>query len=175
MLNMSVRFFGHRDRSYTILGIEFRDDGPYIWYPWMGDRQEKYLTIVLSPSAAQDMARACFQMAHETVHLLAPSGGQNANNLEEGVACYFSLFYMELYYKEKNRKEPKWNYTEESYKRALKLVLPRLNEDINCIRRLRERTPSFRDISQEEIRKEFLELAEEDVCFLTSKFMRGED
>lgn len=130
---------------------------------------------MLSASAAQDMARACFQMAHETVHLLAPSGGQNANNLEEGVACYFSLFYMELYYKEKNRKEPKWYYTEESYKRALKFVLPRLNEDIYCIRRLRERKPSFRDISQEEIQTEFPELGEEDVCFLLSKLVRGED
>ena len=175
MLNMAESFFRPRDRSYTILSIEFRDDGPYIWYPTFRDEQDKYITIMLSTSAARRMSQACFQMAHETVHLLAPTGGQNANNLEEGVACYFSLYYMELYYKEKNLNEPKWYYTKNSYNRALKLVTRRLEEDIYCIRRLRERQPSFRDISQEEIHKDFPELAEEDVCFLTSKFIRGED
>ena len=33
-------------------------------------------------------------MAHETIHLLAPSCGRNANNFEEGVACYFAAYYM---------------------------------------------------------------------------------
>ena len=113
MLEMAECLFGQRDCSFTILGIKFRDDGPYVWYPEIGDGQEKYITIMLSSSAAQNMSRACFQMAHETVHLLAPTGGQNANNLEEGVACYFSLYYMELYYKEKNLNEPKWVLYEE--------------------------------------------------------------
>ena len=171
MLNMAEDFFSPRDQSYTILSIEFRDDGPYIWYPEIGDGQEKYITIMLSTSAAQKMSQACFQMAHETVHLLAPVRIEDATNLEEGVACYFSLYYME-----KELNEPKWNYTGmKSYARVLELVRPRLEEDRYCIRRLRERQPSFRDISKEELRKEFPELTEEEVCFLTSKFIRGED
>ena len=48
----------------------------------------------LSLSAATNILQACYQMAHETVHLLAPSGGRNANNFEEGVACYFAAYYM---------------------------------------------------------------------------------
>ena len=37
---------------------------------------------------------ACYQLAHEAIHLLAPLGGRNANALEEGLATYFSLWYV---------------------------------------------------------------------------------
>ena len=111
-----------------------------------GGTQTGKVNIILSTSAGQDMSQACFQMAHETVHLLAPVRIEDATNLEEGVACYFSLVYME-----KKRIEPKLYYDMKSYKHVLKLVTPRLKEDRYCIRRLRERQPSFRDISKEEI------------------------
>ncbi len=169
MLEMAENLFERRDCSYTILGIEFAGDDPEIRYP--EGFEGKKIIIRLSSSAAQKMSKACFQMAHETVHLLAPVRIEDATNLEEGVACYFSLYYME-----KKRIKPKWYYTEvKSYERVLELVRPRLEEDRYCIRRLRERQPSFRDISKEEIRREFPKLTEEDVCFLTSKFIRSED
>ena len=167
MLEMAESLFERRDCSYTILGIEFADDGPKIRYP--EGLEGKKIMIRLSSSAAQKMSQACFQMAHETVHLLAPVRIEDATNLEEGVACYFSLYYME-----KKRIKPKLYYTGvKSYERVLELVIPRLQEDRYCIRRLRERQPSFRDISKEEIRREFPKLTEEDVCFLTSKFIRA--
>ncbi len=130
MLYMAEELFGPRDYSYTILGIEFVADGPRIWYP--GNR--KHIIIQLDPSAAMDMSRACYQMAHETIHLLAPSGGQNANNFEEGVACYFAAYYMA-----KKLNKPNWQATLPSYKRALELVTPLLNKDIYCVRRIRGR------------------------------------
>ena len=172
MLNMAENLFGPRDKSYSILGIEFVDDGPYIWYPCMpkfsGETQDKHIIIKLSSSAKQNMSRACFQMAHETVHLLAPTGGQNAKNLEEGVACYFSLYYMV-----KQLNEPNWYYDMKSYNRALALVKPRIEEDICCVRRLRERQPSFKAMTKEDIRKEFPKCTEEELCVLASKFVRN--
>ena len=168
MLEMAERLFGQRDCSFTILGIKFRDDGPSIEY-WRRYEDRK-IYIILHTSATGDIARACFQMAHETVHLLAPVRIEDANNLEEGVACCFSLYYME-----KKGIEPKLYYGMKSYKHVLKLVTPRLKEDMYCVQRLRKRQSSFQDISQEELHKEFADLAEEDVCFLTSKFIRGED
>ena len=106
-------------------------------------------------------------MAHETIHLLAPSGGQNANNLEEGIACYFAAYYM------KNKlNEPDWRPTLPSYKRALKLIISRLDEDIYCIRRLRENQPLFPKMGREAITAEFPNLTLDDVDFLTRKFNR---
>lgn len=168
MLTIAEHMFGPRDLSYTIVGIEFVDDGPYIWYPLVpGKKDNTNIIIRLSSPAALNMAQAYFQMAHETVHLLSPSGGQNATNLEEGVACFFSVYYMETILR-----QPALRYNMKSYQRVLDVVTPRLKEDMRCIGRLRERQPSLKDISKEEIRKEFPECTDEDVCFLASKFIR---
>ena len=164
MLHMAEELFGPRDHSYTILGIEFGPDNPRVWYP--GDR--RHIIIQLSLSAATSMSQACYQMAHETIHLLAPSGGRNANNFEEGVACYFAAYYMKS-----KLNQPNWSPTLPSYRRALELIAPRLNEDIYCIRRLRENQPSFRDMRKENISREFPKLTSEDVDFLMSPFERG--
>ena len=163
MLNMAEKLFGERDCSYTILGIEFGPDNPRIWYPG-GCR---HIIIQLSLQAATNMSQACYQMAHETVHLLAPSGGQNANNFEEGVACYFAAYYM----KEKFN-EPCCSPTIPSYQCALALVTPRLDEDIDCVRRIRKNQSSFCDMTKEDISAEFPNLGSEDVDFLISKFDR---
>ena len=165
MLPMAEGLFGPRAPLYTVLGIEFVSDGPYIWYPIKGHPD---IIIRLSLEAATNMSQACYQMAHETIHLLAPSGGQNANNLEEGIACYFAAYYM------KNKlNEPNWRPTLPSYKRALQLVISRLDEDIYCVRRLRESQPSFPKMSWEAIRAEFPNLTLDDVDFLTRKFNRN--
>ena len=164
MLHMAEKLFGPRDPSYTILGIEFASDGPQIWYP--GNLQ--HIIIQLDLSAATNMSRACYQMAHETVHLLVPSGGKHATNFEEGVACYFAAYYMK-----KKLDEPCWRPTLPSYRRALELIAPRLNADIYCVRRLRDHHPSFSKMGREEISTEFPALTSIDVDFLISKFDRN--
>ena len=164
MLNMAEELFGQRDHSYTILGIEFVADGPRIWYP--GNRQ--HVIIQLTLSAAKNMSQACYQMAHETVHLLAPTGGQNANNFEEGVACYFADLYMKDVVK-----NPYPPPSLPSYKRALELVAPLLDADISCVYRLRNQQPSFSKISREQISTTFPNLTSDDVDFLTRKFNRN--
>ena len=107
-------------------------------------------------------------MAHETVHLLAPSGGRNATNFEEGIACYFAAYYMKM-----KLNEPSWRPPLPSYKRALEVITPRLDEDIYCVRRLRENQPSFRDMSREEISEGFPDLTPNELRFLTSQFDRN--
>ncbi len=62
MLHMVEELFGPRDYSYTILGIEFASDGPQIWYP----RNHRHIINSQLP-------KAYYQMAHETIHLLAPT------------------------------------------------------------------------------------------------------
>ena len=164
MLHMAENLFGERDYCYTILGIQFTSDDPQIWYR---GKHRKHIIIQLGPCAATNMSQACYQMAHETVHLLAPSCGRNANNFEEGVACYFAAYYMKEQFN-----EPCWSPGIPSYERTLAVIKPRLDEDIYCIRRLREHHPSFQDITKEEISREFPKLASENVDFLMSTFDR---
>lgn len=90
MLHRAEQIFGPRDSSYTILGVEFCAGTPQLWYP--GNR--RHIAIQLTMECLTDQVRACYQLAHESVHLLAPTGGRNANVLEEGLATYFSELYL---------------------------------------------------------------------------------
>lgn len=164
MLYMAEELFGPRDLSYTILGIEFVEDGPRIWYP----ENRKHIIIQLGPLAATDLLRACHQLAHETIHLLAPTGGNDANNLEEGVACYFAAYYLKT-----KLNAPNWKPNLPSYKRVLNRVVPLLDADISCIRRLRDQQPLFSKINEEQIITAFPNLTSENVNFLISKFDRN--
>lgn len=90
MLFHAEKMFGERDKSFTLLGIEFMETGPRIWYP----KDNKNIVIQLTPDALNSEAIAYYQLAHECVHLLSPSGKANANVLEEGVAVWFSWWYL---------------------------------------------------------------------------------
>jgi hypothetical protein len=82
--------FGPRDRSFTILGVEFRAGVPQLWFPGNCG----HVIVQLGLPAMQEPNRAMFQLSHECVHLLDPAGGAT-NNLEEGVATYFGLEFMQ--------------------------------------------------------------------------------
>jgi hypothetical protein len=78
--------YGPRDREWTPIGIEFGGDGPGTWFP--GDRG--HIAIRLSADARCNLAQALFQLAHEVIHLLSPSGASSAPAMEEGLATLFS-------------------------------------------------------------------------------------
>lgn len=91
MLTYAQEMFGERNKDFTILGIEFSENGPMIWYP----KSAKNIVIQLSLGSLEYEKCALYELAHETIHLLAPSGKENANVLEEGLAVYFSWWYVE--------------------------------------------------------------------------------
>ena len=167
MLELAEDLFGRRDRWYRCVGIEFHDANPQLRYLSRPNGDGVNIIIRLSQSAAKNMSQTCFEMAHETVHLLAPTGSQNATNLQEGVACFFSMYYMKTILN-----EPKWCYTKESQRRVLELVTPQLEENRYCIKELRRRQRWFQRMRKEDIREVIPKLTEEDVCFLTSEFVR---
>ena len=79
--------FGARDMTYTPLGLEFDGAAPHLWFP--GDRH--HISIVLTEAARFDPAEALFELAHETVHMLAPTSGRSeAPVFEEGLATLFA-------------------------------------------------------------------------------------
>jgi hypothetical protein len=91
MLHEVQERFGPRDRSFTILGVEFEADGPRTWYPVP---ERKNIIIQLSLEAVDDERKAVFQLAHECVHLLSPALPNQVTLLEEGLASHFSVEYV---------------------------------------------------------------------------------
>ena len=176
MLYLAEDLFGSRDPSYTPLGIELASNGPRIWYAGDCKENRKHIIIRLNLNVATDMLRACYQLAHETVHLLAPEGVRTqcgiTNNLEEGVATYFSTYYME---KNMNQEVGYWKPTDEeqSYKDVLEKVTPLFEKDRYCIRKLRSEQPEFTKMTTEQISRAFPDLPAEDIKFLLSKFNRN--
>ena len=170
MLEMAENLFERRDCSYTILGIKFGNRKPGIEY--VTRYEDKKIVIRLSSLAAQDMLQACYQLAHETVHLLAPIVIEDTTYFEEGVACYFASYYME-----EARGEPNWRIAEDSnnyeeYKCALELVKPLFDKDKHCVRKLRDVEPSFSKMDEGLIRNAFpdwTDLSQEHIEDLTKR------
>ena len=93
LLNDAEQMFGPRDMTYTPVGIEFYGDRPQVWYPGTN----KHISIILTDSAREDPAQAIFQLAHEVMHLLSPTGGANAPVVEEGLSALFQQRANEVY------------------------------------------------------------------------------
>lgn len=74
--------YGPREKDWTPLGIEFHGEIPMIWYPG----NCKSVSIMLTESASLNPQQAIYQLAHEAVHLLSPSGGRETLVVEEGMA-----------------------------------------------------------------------------------------
>ncbi len=132
-LEKAEMLFGDRDKEYTILGVEFLStEVPQIWYAGSG----RHIAIQLSREALGDANQAFYQLAHEVVHCLSPTGAQGANVLEEGLAVWFSRWYMKT-----SGLGDHWNATLESYLEAGRLVEQLLKIDMGLIKRLRGREP----------------------------------
>jgi hypothetical protein len=86
LLNEAETRFGPRDKKWTPVGIEFCGAIPHVWYP--GDRN--HVSIMLTDNAREDARQALFQLSHEIIHLLAPTGNNSTLVIEEGLATCFS-------------------------------------------------------------------------------------
>jgi len=132
LLRQAEGQFGCRDKSYTLLGIEFGAAGPMVWYPEAG----RDVIIQLSNSAAQNIEQAFLQLAHEVVHLLAPSGARNALVVEEGLATYFADEMS-------RRVGSSWHSGGHDYLKAKALVEKLLSNDSHAVKKIRETEPDF--------------------------------
>ena len=140
-LKKAEELFGQRDKDYTILGVEFvLHDIPSVWYP--GDCN--HILIRLSKDALYDFNQALYQLSHETVHCLSPKPGSMVNVLEEGLATYFSEWYMQ------NSGFGNWFSTNKKYTAASDLVKDLLSTDCDVIKKIRKIQPVISDISSDD-------------------------
>lgn len=97
MLNEAEKYYGQRNLNYTLLGFEFSsrdiDYSPCIRY-----HNTTQIIINLTKSCAQDRYQSIFQMSHEIIHVLGPSGNDSSTVLEEGLATHFQFLYMKNFH-----------------------------------------------------------------------------
>lgn len=137
MLTEIEALFGPRDLNWTLLGFEFSEDGPQIWYPG----NHSHIVIQISPDCLGDDIRAYYQLAHECVHLLAPLRGAHATVFEEGIATMYSQDYI---YKLFGRT----NFTQdEKYINAASATRELLRLSPDSIRTLRNVQPRFNEMT----------------------------
>jgi hypothetical protein len=170
MLHLAESLYGPRDSSYTLLGIEFIDGSPKCWYP--GNR--KHIVIQLGLPCLKEPDRACFQLAHEAIHLLSPTGSSNANVLEEGLASHFQLFYMQEHYpSDWPRSAVDWNrFDVQSYTEAQISVEALLDLDRDSIKTLRKKEATLSLISEQMILASYPALHKEIARSLCQRFRR---
>lgn len=161
LLKEAEKRYGPRDRSYSYVGLEFGGPIPSTWYPESG----RDVAIVLSDDAALNVNQACFQLAHEVVHLLCPTGKPGATAFEEGLAAMFSDDMSSLH---------GWNYfTQQSaYTEPSRLVRLAITAKANGVRHLRATKPLFGDWLPADLEAEFgtaLTASERD--FLCAQFV----
>ena len=162
MLYGAETLYGERDKSWTILGWEFGPSTPQIWYP----ENCKTIIIQLSKTALLSNEHACYQMAHECIHLLAPVVESTANVLEEGLATVFSEDYVWQTFNQRFYAEI------ESYTHAANLVRELLSIDANAIQKLRVVESSFLQMSSDTFHNANIAAPFELVTQLLSPFHR---
>ena len=143
MLEMAEQRFGPRDKSYTILGFEFRVGLPQIWLP----RDGMNVIIQLDSSTMNDPNLPLLQMAHECVHLLTPVLPANVSVLEEGLATLFSKEYMSSHV------GGVWFTGDQKYRNAEMLARKLLLLNPDAIKALRKLVPIISRATAQDILK----------------------
>lgn len=163
MLEKSSGIYGPRDTSYTVLRIEFEKNGPLIWYPFSSN----YIAIQLSLNASNDFINGCYELAHESVHLLSPLGERGASVLEEGLATKFAVDYV----KSEFGVDQKVNLP--SYHNAYNLVCKLIALDESAIKKLREHEFVISKFTSELLMEHYPDIGQEVANELCSKFKRN--
>jgi hypothetical protein len=142
LLERAEQEFGARDRTYTPVGVEFSADGPRTWYP--GNCRN--VLIQINSACANDPPEACYQLAQECIHLLAPTGGNHANYLEEGLSIVFATRYVQQNFGfHVGQPNPK-------YAEVARLVETLFAFDPEGVRKVRAVQPSFSQITVTNLR-----------------------
>lgn len=165
MLYEAEQLFGERDKSWTILGCQYCRDliSPENWYP--GYPKRKDIVFNLSARANVDRDIALFQLSHEVVHALGPQVGRPANVLEEGVATWFSVYYLK---KEKRKDVTTW--LSKRYRYAYHAVSKLLDKDPDAIKKLRKVQPCFKKMTSDTFFKAGCLLPKDEIDVLLQDF-----
>lgn len=137
--------YGPRESGWTLLGVEFHNGPPQVWFPGSFEQPpRRHIAIKLSREAFFEEKRAVYQLAHECVHLLSPVVSGSAPVMEEGLATAFSEDIIDTWFGETD----KTNYTNDSrYREAAAKLRLLLAQKPDAILRLRSVEPAFSNMT----------------------------
>ena len=129
--------YGVMNTGWTVIDIEFTGYGDEPRLRYNGNN----IIIHLAQNIRDNVCFACFQLAHEAVHLLSPTGTPHTRYLEEGLAAVYSVRFMDEHFPGHNIVIS--NDPADPYLRAVYLVDPFLNAYPDAIKKLRAIEPCF--------------------------------
>jgi hypothetical protein len=137
--------FGPRVYADELPSITFHDGPPDLAFVTL-----TRMVIRLSRQCEHDYLFGCYQLAHETVHLLSPGIGNITTTLEEGVAELFAREYIRASF----GLEPP-HITDRRYEQAFGLVERFLESRSDAIVRLRQDQPVISSIKADLIHRHY--------------------
>lgn len=182
MLEEAENLFGARLNPYPFMfaGINFDSQSPRISF-WKNNRLElddeyKYIFIRLSLSCRRDTSKGLWQLAHESVHLLSPNPDVGTTILEEGLATWYQMRWVEKcpeIFPEWAKQFPfGFHGTDCAYLDAYTLVSELLSVDESVLKRIRKIEPRINLITPEQILQEAPRLDEEVAANLVKQFAK---
>ena len=167
MLCEAERLFGHRDAKYKCLSIVHYDKGPDIRFPDKNRLEEFIIRLDFSIHN-----RLCYQLAHETLHSLAPQRKEDTTKFEEGIAVYFSIHYikniMKLDYDPCIEDEPDYNRV---YRKVKSLIDAKSFKRLKMIREQEE--TSFSKLDDDQLERIFRKAKPKEIQDLKEIFINA--
>jgi hypothetical protein len=156
--------------------IDYDDaTGPAITYPegyMLHPREWKY-HITLTTNTKSDWSNGIFQLSHETLHRLSPTGDPQTNNLEEGAAVYYSKIALEEHADDEEFFEAALqNIQKTGYPYAYDLVKLLLEKYPDAIMQLREKEGRFTEIKKEHFEEAGIDMEETLIGQLLEDFLK---
>jgi hypothetical protein len=147
-LKLAQMRFGPRVYNDTNLSITFHAGPAQVFFP-----SHSEVAVRLSRACEFDYLLGCYQLAHETIHLLSPVGGDRVTALEEGLATLFSHDYL------RENIDIDWSPpTDRRYAEAMVLAQRFLGPRPDAILRLREQEPVISSITADLIHEAYPEV-----------------
>lgn len=141
--------YGPRDRSWTFGGLNYRTaGGPGTLASTDGTKR---VVICLTQDALGDEVLQRWQLAHEVVHLLSPSGPQTTSVLEEGLASYNQFVHSSGGYTGDNL----FPRSPLDYQRAFEATKPLVERHPSGIRNLRAECVQMSQVTPAQLIKHF--------------------
>lgn len=140
------KLYGKKTQQYEYGGIELtNDDNPRIWFPF-----PKFVVIKVTKDCLHDIRTAIFQISHEVIHILSPTGQPVTNVLEEGLATYFSKKVTDRDTGDNNFAMTSISST--PYFRPYQLVNQLLEQNPNAITELRKIQPTLGNLTENDFK-----------------------
>ena len=160
IINVAEQQFGARAKNRKILPISLAS-GPPVAVPY----PDGSVQIQIGTTCATNIKRACYHMAHESIHSLSIPYGVQATVLEEGLATSFAHSYI--------RDHLRTEYVRSGdahYDAARSKVEQLLATHPDAIKILREREPVISHITSAQVREVYPDVSHSDADDLAHIF-----